>query len=91
MNYENAWEEIKDFINKLGGTSMHFAEHEAKDEAETYCAIGGALLSEQILLKMERIKKEMTTVRDDDGQSDAGLSLLRSQYNTKGQYFENDY
>lgn len=68
MNYEKAWDEIKDFINKLGGTSMRFAEHEAKDEAETYCAIGGALLSEQILLKMERIEKKMTTAGEDDGQ-----------------------
>lgn len=61
MDYEKAWEKLKDFTSKLAGTSLRFAEQETKDEIETYCLIGGALLSEQILLKMERIEKEMST------------------------------
>lgn len=68
MDYEKAWEKLKDFASKLAGTSLRFAEQETKNENETYFVIGGALFSEQILLKMERIEKEMTTVGDDDDQ-----------------------
>lgn len=61
MDYEKAWKKLKDFTSKLAGTSLRFAEQETKDESETYFVIGGALFSEQILLKMERIEKKMTT------------------------------
>lgn len=68
VNYKEAWGQLKDFINKLAGTSLRFAEHEAKDGTEACCAIGGALFSEQILLKMEHIEEKMTTVGEDDDQ-----------------------
>ena len=68
VNYKEAWGQLKDFTSKLAGTSLRFAEQETKDEIETYFVIGGALFSEQILLKMEHIEEKMTTVGEDDDQ-----------------------
>lgn len=68
MDYEKAWKKLKDFTSKLAGTSLRFAEQETKDEIETYFVIGGALFSDQIFLKMERIEKEMTIAGQDDDQ-----------------------
>ena len=63
MDYEKAWKDLADDIAVLEGALILFTE-------EGLTEMQSALITvEAILHRMEMIEKEMTTVRDDDGQS----------------------
>lgn len=63
MDYEKAWKDLADDIAVLEGALILFTE-EGLTEMQ-----GAVITVEAILHRMEMIEKEMTTVRDDDGQS----------------------
>lgn len=69
MNYEKAWKRMKTFIGILAGISLHFVESEGQDDDERLRAEGGEVMGRNILNFMAYLEKEMTTVRDDDGQT----------------------
>lgn len=62
-NYEKAWKDLADDIAVLEGALILFTE-EGLTEMQS-----AVITVEAILHRMEMIEKEMTTVRDDDGQS----------------------
>lgn len=68
-NYKEAWAKLKDIVRNVKGMCSRYEEVAQKrfpDREE----IGSAEIAAGIVLDyMDAIEKEMTTVRDDDGQS----------------------
>lgn len=63
MDYEKAWKDLKDDIAVLEGGLILFAKEGLPEMQSALITV------EAILHRMEMIETEMTTVRDDDGQS----------------------
>ncbi|WP_308540175.1 hypothetical protein [uncultured Murdochiella sp.] len=68
MDYEKVWKDLKMYIEILFWASHRFAESENINVDERLRAEGGELMGRKILNFMGMLEKEMTTVRDDDGQ-----------------------
>lgn len=68
MDYEKIWKDLKMYIEILFWASRRFAESENINVDERLRAEGGELMGRKILNFMGMLEKEMTTVRDDDGQ-----------------------
>lgn len=69
MNYEMAWKDLKMYIGILSEMSLRSAESEDMNVDERLRVEGGGIMGRGILDLMDYVEKEMTTVRDDDGQS----------------------
>lgn len=69
MDYEMAWKDLKMYIEILSGMSLRSAESEDMNVDERLRVEGGGIMGRGILDLMDYVEKEMTTVRDDDGQS----------------------
>lgn len=69
MDYEKAWKNLKVYTGILSWASLRFAESEDMSNDERLQAEGGKDMGRTILNFMDELEKEMTTVRDDDGQS----------------------
>lgn len=69
MDYEKAWKYLKMRINILSMTSLILVGSEDINNDIRLRAEGGEIILRIIRQLMREIEEEMTTVRDDDGQS----------------------
>lgn len=69
MDYEKAWKYLKMRINILSMASLILVGSEDINNDIRLRAEGGEIILRIIRQLMREIEEEMTTVRDDDGQS----------------------
>lgn len=69
MDYEMAWKRLKEKIFDRALNYINFINSLIADDASKRRVKINLSTVEMILAEMNLIEKEMTTVRDDDGQS----------------------
>ena len=69
MNYKELWSSLRGFLTLNRVTNSVISMWSEVDSEERLHANGAKSAATAILDQMEMIEKEMTTVRDDDGQS----------------------
>lgn len=69
MDYEKAWKRLKVYTSYFYSISINTKEFESMDFYGFFKAKAEHGAIKMILDRMDKLEKEMTTVRDDDGQS----------------------